>query len=208
MSDLPQLSVAFVLYPGFEILDTCGPYEMFGNLAGVVTSFTVAEAPGVVTSAQHCRMVADYGFADCPAADMLLMPGGIGTREEVENKAMLDWVRERTPAAEYVTAVCTGSAILAKAGVLDGKRATSNKMALSWVMEQGPHVEWVKQARWVEDGKFWTSSGVTAGMDMALALIERIYGAEIAKNLGVGTEYERHTDPNWDPFAKIHGWAE
>ena len=78
-------------------------------------------------------------------------------------------------------------------------------MAFHWVAEQGPKVEWVKQARWVEDGKFATSSGVSAGMDMALAVIERLYGKETSKALEVGTEYDRHTDASWDPFARIHG---
>jgi transcriptional regulator GlxA family with amidase domain len=78
-------------------------------------------------------------------------------------------------------------------------------MAFQWVADQGPGVGWVKQARWVEDGKFATSSGVSAGMDMTLAVIERLYGKDITERLAIATEYDRHTDASWDPFAKIHG---
>ena len=78
-------------------------------------------------------------------------------------------------------------------------------MAFAWVAEQGPRVDWVKQARWVEDGKFATSSGVSAGIDMALAVIARVFGTELSERLAIATEYEWHRDASWDPFAKVHG---
>jgi transcriptional regulator GlxA family with amidase domain len=105
-----------------------------------------------------------------------------------------------------VSSVCTGAALLARAGLLDGRRATSNKLSFKWVTEQGPAVEWIlRQARWVEDGKFATSSGVSAGIDMTLALIAKLAGAESAERIAIRMEYEWHRDPSWDPFAKIHG---
>jgi transcriptional regulator GlxA family with amidase domain len=103
--------------------------------------------------------------------------------------------------------VCTGSALLARAGLLDGIRATSNKRAFDWVVSQGPAVKWIGQARWVEDGKFATSSGVSAGIDMALAIIARVLGTETAEKDAIGMEYEWHRDAAWDPFAKIWGRA-
>ena len=106
--------------------------------------------------------------------DLILVPGGIGTRREVDNPRLLEWLNQRAAAAILVTSVCTGAALLARAGLLDGKRATTNKRAFAWVASQGPEVNWIKQARWVEDGKFATSSGVSAGIDMALALIARL----------------------------------
>ena len=114
-------------------------------------------------------------------------------------------VNERAADAEIVASVCTGSAILAKAGLLDGRPATSNKQAFTWVKKQGPKVEWVKQARWVEDGKFYTSSGVSAGIDMSLAVIARILGIDVSESLALATEYEWHRDSSWDPFAEAHG---
>ena len=115
--------------------------------------------------------MADYALADCPPIDVMLVPGGIGTRREVNNTKLLEWLVRRAAEAEIVTSVCTGAALLARAGLLDGHRATTNKLSFKWVTEQGPAVEWIKQARWVEDGKFATSSGVSAGIDMTLALI-------------------------------------
>ena len=165
----------------------------------------VAQHAGAVASAQGPSAIAGYGFAECPHLDIILVPGGIGTRREVENQTLGSWLRARAETAERVTSVCTGAAILARAELLDGRRATSNKRALDWVMSQGPKVRWIGQARWVEDGKFATSSGVSAGIDMALAIIAEICGMEMAEKAAVGMEYEWHRDAGWDPFAKIWG---
>ncbi len=194
-----------LFYPGFELLDTFGPLEMFGNMPGAVEIVTVAEQAGPVRSHQGPSVIAEHGFVDCPQLDLLLIPGGMGTRAEVENEAMLDWLRRRTPETEVTMSVCTGSALLARAGLLDDKRATSNKMFFQWVVEQGPRVQWVRQARWVEDGRYATSSGVSAGIDMALAVIARLAGPELSETLAMATEYEWHRDADWDPFARVHG---
>ena len=98
--------------------------------------------------------------------------------------------------------VCSGSAILAKAGLLDGRRATSNKQFFSLATAQSEKVKWIEKARWVEDGKMATSSGVSAGIDMALAVIARLYGQERAEQIAASTEYEWHQDAAWDPFVK------
>jgi putative intracellular protease/amidase len=178
-----------ILYPDFELLDVFGPLEMFGNLTGQVEVTMVSERAGTVRSAQGPSVVTDYGFTDCPRLDMYLVPGGMGTRVELENEALLQFVRDRTKEVEYAMTVCTGTAILAKAGVLDGRKATTNKMLFPWVSAQGPKVEWIKEARWVEDGKFVTSSGVSAGMDMALAVIARLTSKQVSETLAVATEY-------------------
>jgi transcriptional regulator GlxA family with amidase domain len=101
--------------------------------------------------------------------------------------------------------VCTGTSLLARTGLLDGRRATTNKLAFEWVKSQGPNVNWVKQARWVVDGKFVTSSGVSAGMDMALDVISRLHDEDTAQFVANVTEYEWHRDADWDPFAKLAG---
>lgn len=194
-----------VLFPGFELLDVFGPLEMFGQLTGVIDLCTVAQEAGSVASAQGPRVVADHGFASCPPLDLLLIPGGIGTRDGVEDERLIGWLKERAEAAEVVMTVCTGTALLARTGLLDGRRATTNKMVFHWVAGQGPEVDWVRQARWVEDGKFFTSSGVSAGMDMALAVIAQRVGEQMSESVAAGTEYEWHRDPDWDPFAKVHG---
>ncbi len=205
MADQQAKRLGVVLYPGFELLDVFGPLEMFGNMPGVVEVAMVAQRQGPVASAQGPSVVAEHGFPDCPPLNLILVPGGIGTGAEVNNPVMVDWLRQRVATAEVAMTVCTGTALFARAGVLDGRRATTNKMMFRWVAEQGPNVEWIKQARWVEDGKFVTSSGVSAGIDMALAVIAQLNGPEISKALATATEYEWHQDAAWDPFAKIHG---
>lgn len=205
MSDQRAKVLGTILFPEFELLDVFGPLEMFGNLTGVVDVKIVAQEKGSVASAQGPRVVVDHTFDDAPKLDLLLIPGGLGTRTEVENPAMLDFIRRRVADAEVAMTVCTGTAILAQAGVLDGRRATTNKAWFQWVAGTGPKVEWVKEARWVEDGKFVTSSGVSAGMDMALAVIQKLAGPQVSDTLAKATEYDWHRDASWDPFAKMHG---
>jgi transcriptional regulator GlxA family with amidase domain len=202
-----QDTIAAVLFGGFELLDVFGPLEAFGMAAeaGKCKVVTVAENSGAVRSRQGPTSLADYGFDDCPHLDLFLVPGGLGTRKQITNQRMLAWLRERAASADVVMSVCTGAALLARAGLLDGRRATTNKFAFKWVVEQGPKVTWVAQARWVEDGKFATSSGVSAGIDMALALLAKRYGQEMADTIATRMEYEWHRDASWDPFAKIHG---
>lgn len=202
-----QKTVGVLLFEDFELLDVFGPLEAWGMHAqagGACTILMTAEKAGAVKSAQGPRAIADYALADCPRIDVMLAPGGVGTRREVNNAALLVWLRRRAEQAEIVTSVCTGAALLARAGLLDGRRATSNKFAFNWVTEQGPAVEWIRQARWVEDGKFATSSGVSAGIDMTLALIAKLASAETAEQIAIRMEYEWHRDASWDPFAKIH----
>jgi transcriptional regulator GlxA family with amidase domain len=190
------------------LLDVFGPLEAWGihaQAAGACTIVMTAEEAGSVKSAQGPRAMADYALADCPPIDVMLVPGGIGTRREVNNTKLLEWLVRRAAEAEIVTSVCTGAALLARAGLLDGHRATTNKLSFKWVTEQGLAVEWIRQARWVEDGKFATSSGVSAGIDMTLALIAKLAGVETAEQVAIRMEYEWHRDPQWDPFAKIHG---
>ena len=203
-----QKTVGVLLFEGFELLDVFGPLEAWGMHAEINRTCTIvvaAEKAGAVKSAQGPRAIADYALADCAQIDIMLVPGGVGTRREVNNVRLLEWLVQRAAEAEIVSSVCTGAALLARAGLLDGRRATSNKVAFRWVAEQGPAVEWIRQARWVEDGKFATSSGVSAGIDMTLGLIARLAGVETAEQVAIRMEYEWHRDPTWDPFAKIHG---
>jgi putative intracellular protease/amidase len=196
-------TLGIVLYPGFELLDVYGPAEVFGNLTGKVKVVMVAEKAGPVASTQGPKTVADYGFDDCPPLDLLLVPGGFGTFAQLKNPAMLDWLRKRAETAEITMSVCSGSAILAKAGLLDGRKATSNKQYFQLAVGQGPKVDWIKKARWVDDGNRVTSSGVSAGIDMALHVIERLYGTQAAEGIADGTEYQWHRDADNDPFVRF-----
>lgn len=196
-----------LLYPGFEMLDLFGPLEMFSMLGPqAVRIHTVAQQRGPVAAALGPEVgagpcvVAEYGFDDAPALDGLLVPGGFGTVPELDNDALLNFIRERAASARVVASVCTGSALLAKAGVLDGRRATSNKQVFELARSQSDRVQWVERARWVEDGPFFTSSGVSAGTDMSLAVIARLFGGEAAETVVRAAEYTWHRDPDDDPF--------
>jgi transcriptional regulator GlxA family with amidase domain len=200
-------TLGVVLFPGFELLDVYGPLEAFGHLPEAFRIVQVAEKAGPVASAPGPRVVADAALADAPKLDWLLVPGGIGTRREVDNEKLLEWLRARAATAERVTSVCTGAALLARAGLLDGHRATTNKAVFGWVQAQGPRVTWIPEARWVHDGRFSTSSGVSAGIDMALDLIAKHLAPDVGETLARAMEYEWHRDATWDPFAKIWGLA-
>ena len=197
--------IGALVFPGFELLDMFGPLQMFGLLAEAFKISMVAEAEGPVPSNQGPRALAEASYATDARYDLVLVPGGRGTRREVDNPATLAWLAKVSRDAELLLGVCTGSALLARAGLLDGRRATTNKAAFDWVATQGPKVKWVKKARWVEDGGTFTSSGVSAGTDMSLAVIARLLGPETADEVAVWAEYDWHRDPDWDPFAAIHG---
>jgi len=198
-------TVGVVIFDHFELLDVFGPLEMLGMYPETFQLHMVAEQSGAIASAQGPSSMIDASFSDGHQYDILLVPGGQGTRTQVNNSVMLDWLQTQSANAHYVTSVCTGSAVLAKAGLLDGRRATSNKLNFSFVASQGSNVQWQKQARWVEDGKFFTSSGVSAGIDMSLALIANVLDEAAAEQAAIWAEYEWHRDADWDPFAKIHG---
>jgi transcriptional regulator GlxA family with amidase domain len=193
--------IGVLLFPEFELLDVFGPLEMFGMLDEHFAIRLVAERERTIASAQGPRSVVDDLFADEGSYDILLVPGGRGTRREVGNPELLRWLAAKAAAASWVASVCTGSALLAKAGLLDGLPATTNKLAFEWVRSQGPGVNWQKRARWVETGKFFTSSGVSAGIDMSLALIARIVGEAAARQAADWAEYSWHNEADNDPFA-------
>jgi transcriptional regulator GlxA family with amidase domain len=191
-----------VLYEQFELLDLYGPLEMFGSLGPELRIVTVAERKGPVASTPGVETVARHDFSDCPPLDLVLLPGGIGTLPQLGNPALLDFLRERARLAEVTMSVCSGSALLARAGLLDGRRATSNKMFFQVARSQSEKVDWVTAARWVEDGPFVTSSGVSAGTDMALAVIARLWGFDRAERIAIQAEYSWHRDADRDPFAQ------
>lgn len=144
-----------------------------------------------------------HTFSTAPALDVLLVPGGQGTRAHTPAiSESIDFIRQRFPSLQYLITVCTGSGLAARSGVLDGRRATTNKLAWEATTALRPQVDWVHRARWVNDGNIWTSSGISAGIDVTFAWIADVYGADVAKDIADRMEYTRVTDPDDDPFAK------
>ncbi len=198
-------TLAALVFPGFETLDYFGPIEMLGGFGGETEIITVAKGRDPVPSCHGQRIVIDKTLAEKNDYDLLFIPGGDAALVEGEDEELLKWIREASANAERVMAVCTGTVLLGMAGVLDGRRATTNKIDFTKTIPLAPQVNWVKEARWVKDGKFYTSSGVSAGMDMALAVMADLFGLEMAERLALGCEYEWHQDASRDPFAKLAG---
>lgn len=192
--------LAIVLFEGFETLDVFGPVQMWGRLDDH-DLVLVSETGGAVTSSQGIQTLVDYSFDEAPQFEIIMVPGGAGTRREVDNPAMLEFLRRQDAGTEWTTSVCTGSALLARAGILDGRKATSNKRAWEFATSQDEDVLWQGEARWVVDGKHITSSGISAGTDMALGLVEMLYGRERADRIAHSAEYSWNDDPQNDPFA-------
>jgi transcriptional regulator GlxA family with amidase domain len=203
MSPQRTRTLGAVLYPQFELLDLYGPLEMFGCLGEALRIVTVADQAGPVKSTPGPSTLAEHSFASAPPLDLILVPGGVGTFPQLENAAIVDFLRERVPRAEVAMSVCTGAALFAKAGLLDGRRATTNKQFFTLTCASGPKTTWVREARWVEDGAIVTSSGVSAGTDMSLAVIARLWGERAAQQVAELTEYEWQRDAARDPFARF-----
>jgi len=216
-----RITVGVLIFPGFEMLDAYGPMEMWGNLKHApakvwggeekrvsVRLVTIAAKQGEVPSNQGPKTMADFSYDNAPPLDFLVVPGGLGVFPLLQDPATMNWLRAQAGKAQIVMSVCNGASLLAAAGILDDRPATSNKMFWHHVTEPGPKVKWVKKARWVDDGTVVTSSGVSAGMDMSLAVISRLYGKDIAAWLERVAEYDAHRDPSWDPFAAKAGLVE
>lgn len=198
-------TLAALVFPGFETLDYFGPVEMLGGYGQETQLITVAQTLDPVASVHGQRILPDRAIAETATYDLLLIPGGDTALEAAKDPALMEWISAVSANAERVMAVCTGTVLLGMTGVLDGRRATTNKMDFTATVPLAPNVDWVKEARWVEDGKFFTSSGVSAGMDMALAVMADLFGMEMADRIARGTEYEWHKDAGRDPFAKLAG---
>ncbi|MCA9034941.1 MAG: DJ-1/PfpI family protein [Planctomycetaceae bacterium] len=206
MTQAPVMKVAVVVFDGFTALDAYGPVEAFwacspGQSVKCFECFTVGTSAGASMSGEGIATVAQYAFTDAPAWDILLVPGGLGTRKLVDDQVFLNQLAAASERSKITATVCTGAALLARTGLLDGRRATSNKLAWDWVIQQGPKVLWQRHARWVDDQSIITSSGVSSGIDMALGLIERLCGKHTATEAARKMEYVWNQDPDDDPFS-------
>ncbi len=181
------MNIAIVLYDRFTALDAIGPYEVLSRLPGANVAVLAPQAGPVRTDNGMLTLVAERSLAEVPQPDIVLVPGGPGEVAARAGGATLDWLRNADRTSTWTTSVCTGSLILAAAGLLDGKRATSHWLALEELRRLG--IEPASQ-RVVFDGKLVTAAGVSAGIDMALALAARIAGDTVAQAIQLGIEYD------------------
>jgi transcriptional regulator GlxA family with amidase domain len=187
------MEIALLIYDGLAPLDAVGPYEVMRNVPGWEVR-TVAKQRGEVRDESgSLGLVADCALEELTAPDLVLVPGGSGNRPLMEDEELLEWLREVDRSTKWTTSVCTGSLLLGAAGLLQGKRATTNWIVLDALREFGAEPV---GGRFVEDGKVVTAAGVTAGIDMALHLVAREVGPEVAQAVQLGIEYD--PDPPFD----------
>jgi putative intracellular protease/amidase len=195
--------IVSILFDGFETLDLFGPVEVLGRLSDHFNVQLYSLNGGLITSDQDVPVMTKP-FTELKSSDyILLIPGGIGTRELVKNENFISQMRTLAVNAEYILTVCTGSILFSKTGLLNGKKATSNKRVFQWTSKESPDVSWIKKARWVKDGNIYTSSGISAGIDMTLGFVSDLLGYHIAEQESLEIEYDWKADPTWDPFSEI-----
>lgn len=192
--------VAILLFPGVELLDFAGPFEVFSAARLTPTErkrlldvFTVAEALEPIKCNNPLTVLPDYTLATCPAADLVVVPGGQGTRTAIDRLPLIEWLAQRAQTTELMTSVCTGSFLLAKAGLLTGKATTTHWGSIGRLRQDFPEVEVRENTRWVDAGNVVSSSGVSAGIDMALYVLQRLYGPDVANATARGIEYDHWT---------------
>ena len=197
-------NTAILVFDGVEVLDFAGPFEVFSRTRlepGVESRrrddtapfrvYTVAPERREVVATGGLRVTANFTYDDAPRADLVVVPGGFGTRALVQHSGTLDWLRRAAVEAKLMTSVCTGAALLARAGLLAGKRATTHWGSCDWLASLDPSITVERGARFVEDGVI-TSAGVSAGLDMAFAVVERRCGREVAEETAHYIEYVRN----------------
>ena len=196
---MERTRVAILIFPDVEVLDFCGPFEVFSvtrlddtKRRETLSPFEVrlvAETREVVTATGGMRVLPDCTLAECPPLDVLVVPGGWGTRRLLEHRPLLDWIAARGGAVPTLTSVCTGALLLGRAGLLDGRRATTHWRSLDLLRQVAPRATVEDALHVVEDGHVVTSAGISAGIDMALRIVTRLYGETIARETARHMEY-------------------
>ncbi|HYH85435.1 MAG TPA: DJ-1/PfpI family protein [Pyrinomonadaceae bacterium] len=188
-------NVAVLIFDDVEVLDFCGPFEVFsvaGRRSGLdpFNVYTVAESGGPVVARNNLSVNPAHTFSDCPAPDILLVPGGYGTRREMDNPILVDWVKRCAASSELVLSVCTGALILAKCGLLDGLCATTHHGAIELLKQAAPRTEVLPSERIVDNGRIVLSAGISAGIDMSLYVVGRLLGEARAIETAEYMEYD------------------
>jgi transcriptional regulator GlxA family with amidase domain len=186
-------TIGIVIFDGAEELDFVGPWEVFTMAAKTrddVRVVTIAERPQPVRCAKGMRVIPDHSIADAPALDVVLVPGGQGTRREVDNPVLIGWLRRIAPGLHWVTSVCTGALLLCEAGLARGLRVTTHWGFIEDLRKRYPDVEVLERVRYVRDGNVCTAAGVSAGIDLALWLTGQLFGVDAARKTQRAMEYD------------------
>jgi transcriptional regulator GlxA family with amidase domain len=193
------MNVNCLIFDDFEILDLFGPVEVLEKIEEY--SIEYFSMHGGTVSGRHNARIMTKKIGETTPGGILIVPGGVGTRVLIDDALFIEKLKQTAEESTWCLTVCTGSALLAKTGLLDNRGATSNKIAFEWVRSKGKNVHWKDKARWVVDKKYYTSSGISAGIDMALGFVWDRFGKKKADEIAKIMEYEWHDDKNADPFA-------
>ncbi len=193
-------NLAILIFPDAEVLDFCGPFEVFSVASHFVEPaafhvFTVAEKLGPVIARNGLSVNPHYSLDDCPAPDILLVPGGQGSRVQMHNTLLIDWIAAVAEKAELVLSVCTGALLLAKAGLLEGLEATTHHGAIDLLRQTAPNTVVHEDRRVVDNGPVICSAGIAAGIDMSLHVVAKLLGEEVSRKTAKHMEYP------WEPEA-------
>jgi transcriptional regulator GlxA family with amidase domain len=194
-------NVVILLFPEVEVLDFAGPFEVFSVAAQSAEpqwpafrpfqGMTVATAP--IVTVGGLRVTPHHDLETCPPADILLVPGGMGSRRAIEDRPLLAWIAAQAKMAELTASICTGALLLGRLGLLDGLRATTHWAALDLLREIAPRTTVVPESRYIDNGRILTSAGISAGIDMSLYMVDRLCGAELAQKVARDMEYDWQT---------------
>jgi transcriptional regulator GlxA family with amidase domain len=193
-------NLAILIFEDVEVLDFCGPFEVF-TVASRFTDppafhvVTVAEKPGPVLTRGGLSVNPHHRLLDCPPPDVLLVPGGQGTRKEMHNPALIEWIKQASTKSELVLSVCTGALLLAKAGLLDGLEATTHHGAIDLLRQTAPKATVHADRRFVDNGRVVCSAGIAAGIDLSLHVVARLLGREVAEKTARQMEYAWGENP-------------
>lgn len=192
------MNIGILLFDDVEVLDFCGPFEVFSVAAKIgaeaggdppFTVFTLAERAGLVRAVGGLKVQPDYTIDDHPPISLLLVPGGWGTRREVDNSRLIEWIRAQDAQTDLTTSVCTGAFLLGRAGLLEGHRVTTHWASIERLRQSLPGATILENVRFVDEGKIVTSAGISAGIDMALHLVARLGGDDLARQTARRMEY-------------------
>lgn len=202
---MTKRNVAIFLFDGVEVLDFAGPFEVFSvtsqlNNDELLNVYTVAEEARVITAVNGLKVVPDYDLTHCPRPEVLVIPGGDGSKQAMRQPAVLAWLREVIPTSEKTISICSGARLLAVLGFLDGLEATTHHEVLAQVQVLAPQAQVRGGVRFIDNGQLATAGGISAGIDLSLYVVAQLFGAETAVKTARYMEYDWRVRHNHTPF--------
>ena len=187
-------NTAILIFNDVEVLDFAGPFEVFNTAntehgENIFNVYTIAEKNGVISASNGLKVIPDYSLDDCPPPDILIIPGGIGRKIEMNNPVLLNRIKGKFNSLEFLLSVCTGSFIVGKTGLLDGLEATTHHYSNDEFEKTFPNIKLIKNTKWVDNGKIITAAGVSSGINMSLHVVGKLFGEELKQKTSSHIEF-------------------